>query len=115
MSTPFNIKQNATAIATLDALMGPGVIHNVNIESYDTAAWFMMFDKAGPPVLDDVPLFVWRIAAAGDLNVSFPGPSPQVLIGQAYTLGLSFGWSSTSDTYTPAAVGGRWCATGVRQ
>ena len=108
----FNIKQITKAVSGVVSA-APGVLQNINGENWTgVVAYFQIFNLAVVPTLGMVPLFTWRIPIDGRFNANLPGPSLQSIVGQAFSLGISVGWSTTDATYTAAAIGGKWWATG---
>lgn len=108
----FNIKQITTAPAGVVSA-GRGVLQNINGENWTgVVAYFQIFDKGTPPNLGDVPLFTWRIPIDGRFNANMPAAALGAGSGQEFAAGIAVGWSTTDATYTAAAIGGKWWATG---
>lgn len=109
----FNVKQIVKAVSGVLTAVGPAVLQNINGENWEGAeAYFQVFNKIGVPIAGDVPLFAWRIPASGGFNMTFPPATPAAEFGQDFPTGISVGWSTTDETYTAAAIGGKWWATG---
>ncbi len=109
----FNIKQVIAAVSGVLSAYGPAVLQNINGENWEGAvAYFQIFNSSSAPLSGAVPLFSWRIPAEGGFNCELPGPTAQALIGETFANGISVGWSTTDETFTAAATGGKWWATG---
>lgn len=115
----LNIKQVTAAPSGVVSAAGPAVLMSAWGENRDTVAlYFQIFDRVTVPTLGVVPMLPSiRVAVGGGFNAVFPGPAAPLLLGQepgrgtVFGTGISFGWSTTAETYTAAAIGGVWLAS----